>query len=106
MGSQKHAYADHLLDRYQKIYGSRGLLTESSWELQHGVPKRVPYGTKGSTRVDVLDTATRRAYDYKFGGARMSSSQRKKIVTTTPATRVFTVRPTSAARRPGIREVF
>ena len=106
VGSQKHAYADRLLDRYQKIFGSRGLLTEKSWELHQGVPRRVPYGTKGSTRVDVLDTATRRAYDYKFGGARMSSSQRKKIVTTTPATRVFTVRPTSAARRPGIREVF
>ena len=61
-GTNKHTYAKTLLDRYQNIYGSRGLQTEVSYS--GGFP--VKYGTSGSARVDVLDLANGVAYDYKF----------------------------------------
>lgn len=61
-GTAKHAYADELLTRYQNIYGDRGLVTESTW--LNGAAR--PYGTAGAVRIDVLDTTTNLAYDYKF----------------------------------------
>ena len=61
-GTQKHSYAKNLIDRYQSVYGDRGLRTETSWKNH----RQVSYGTKGSARIDVLDTANNCAYDYKF----------------------------------------
>jgi len=78
-GSKKHAYAKKLLDRYQKMFGSRGLETEVSYV--GGVPKG--YGTKGSVRLDVWDKNARVVYDYKFTtnpGKGLTTSQISKIV--------------------------
>ena len=61
-GTTKHAYARKILDRYQGIYGSRGLVTEQDYLA--GRP--VPPGTKGAARPDVYDPATGIVYDYKF----------------------------------------
>ncbi|MCT2278010.1 DNRLRE domain-containing protein [Micromonospora chalcea] len=61
-GTAKHAYADKLLQRYQGIYGNRGLVTEQSY--LGGLP--VPRGTAGSARPDVFDPASGIIYDYKF----------------------------------------
>ncbi|WP_433958703.1 RHS repeat-associated core domain-containing protein [Cytobacillus horneckiae] len=49
-GTKKHTYAKDLLDRYQSIYGDRGLKTETSW-LNN---QQVPYGTKGSARLFLI----------------------------------------------------
>ncbi|MER5181772.1 LamG-like jellyroll fold domain-containing protein [Streptomyces sp. NPDC002896] len=61
-GTAKHAYADKLLQRYQGIYGNRGLVTEQSY--LGGVP--VARGTAGSARPDVYDPASGTVWDYKF----------------------------------------
>ena len=50
------------MERYQRIYGGRGLVTEASW---CGGFNR-PYGTRGSVRLDVFDQTTGIVYDYKF----------------------------------------
>ncbi|MGW1780402.1 polymorphic toxin-type HINT domain-containing protein [Streptomyces sp. NPDC002143] len=61
-GTKKHTYAEKLLNRYQGIYGSRGLVAEQSYLNGVAVPK----GTKGSARPDVYDPAAGIIYDYKF----------------------------------------
>jgi RHS repeat-associated protein len=61
-GTLKHGYAQRLLDRYQSMYGSRGLQTEVSY--LNG--QAVPYGTKGSVRLDVYEPSTGSIWDYKF----------------------------------------
>ncbi|MDT8717968.1 peptidoglycan-binding protein [Clostridium sp. 19966] len=82
-GTLKHSYAKELLDRYQSIFGYRGLETETSW-LRRNSAK---YGTKGSARIDVLDTINNTAYDYKFTinpGRGLSQSQINKIFSNGP----------------------
>jgi hypothetical protein len=61
-GTLKHTYAETLLNRYQNIYGYRGLDTEVSYVGG----SRVPHSTPGSARLDVEDTVNNLAYDYKF----------------------------------------
>jgi RHS repeat-associated protein len=61
-GTRKHTYARRLLDRYQSLFGNRGLETEVSF--LNGV--RVPYGTAGSVRIDVLEAGAQSVFDYKF----------------------------------------
>jgi hypothetical protein len=61
-GTKKHAYAATLLDRYQGIYGSRGLQVEQAY--LNGVP--VPGKPSGSAIPDVFDPSTGIIYDYKF----------------------------------------
>ena len=61
-GTDKHAYAKRLLDKYQGIYGDRGLRTETTWLRG----RRETYGTAGSIRIDVLDVKANWAFDYKF----------------------------------------
>ena len=66
-GTLKHSYAAALLERYQQMFGNRGLLVEKSYIGG----QQVPYGTPGSVRLDVFDEgwwagATRKVFDYKF----------------------------------------
>jgi RHS repeat-associated protein len=61
-GTLKHSYAQRLLERYQSIYGNRGLQTEASYLKGQAVP----YGTKGGVRLDVLEPSTGCVWDYKF----------------------------------------
>jgi hypothetical protein len=55
-GRNKHAYASKVLDRYQRIYGDRGLETDQ-------------FFNRGSRRgfLDVVDHANKTIYDFKFG---------------------------------------
>ena len=67
-GTAKHQYASKLLNRYQRIYGDRGLLTNHSFN--NGV------GNRGF--LDVLDSKNGIIYDFKFGKAVMSPAQFNK----------------------------
>ena len=82
-GTYKHTYARDLLNRYQRMYGDRGLRTETSW-LDH---VEVNYGTRGSVRLDVYDANTGSVFDYKFvskPGTGLSQSQTYKILLNGP----------------------
>ena len=76
IGIAQHTYAKNLLNRYQKMFGDRGLVAERSFI--NGV--RVPYGTSGSVRLDVFDIHTGAVWDYKFGVTPMSAAQQAKIM--------------------------
>ncbi|MCP4591860.1 MAG: hypothetical protein GY842_14080, partial [bacterium] len=91
IGAKQHGYAKRLLNRYQRRFGDRGLVTERSFV--NGV--EVPYGAKGSTRLDVLDLNTGAVWDYKFGTTPMSAAQRARILTHGPSVTSITevVRP-------------
>jgi RHS repeat-associated protein len=81
-GTLKHGYAQRLLDRYQSMYGSRGLQTEVSY--LNG--KAVPYGTRGSVRLDVYEPSTGRVWDYKFTtNPSLSGSRVQRIINNGPA---------------------
>jgi hypothetical protein len=75
LGTRQHKRARDVLDRYQQMFGERGLVTERSFI--NGL--EVPYGSKGSTRLDVLDTLTGDVWDYKFGVTPMSQGQINRI---------------------------
>ncbi|EKK03426.1 hypothetical protein RBSH_01230 [Rhodopirellula baltica SH28] len=75
LGSGQHKHAKDVLERYQRMFGERGLVAERSFI--DGL--EVPYGSKGSTRLDVLDTLTGDVWDYKFGVTPMSQSQINRI---------------------------
>lgn len=62
-GSHLHTRSKKLLERYQKIYGDRGLEAEISF-LKGGSTR---YGEKYSSRFDVYDGTNQVVYDYKFG---------------------------------------
>ena len=67
-GTAKHNYANRLINRYQSIYGNRGL--ETNVYFNNGV------GNRGF--LDVLDRTNGIIYDFKFGNAVMSGAQRLK----------------------------
>lgn len=67
-GIAKHQYASKLLNRYQNIYGDRGLQTGLSFN--NGV------GNRGI--LDVIDHTNGIIYDFKFGKAVMSKAQYNK----------------------------
>jgi len=70
-GSLKHQYAKKLLDRYQKMFGDRGLETE--FPFNNGP------GNRGF--LDVVKHSTMQIWDYKFGKAVMSTEQYLKYST-------------------------
>ncbi|WP_165798557.1 DUF4225 domain-containing protein [Chitinophaga costaii] len=67
-GTAKHQYASKLLNRYQSIYGNRGL--ETGLYFNKGV------GNRGF--LDVIDYTNGIIYDFKFGKAVMSPAQYNK----------------------------
>lgn len=67
-GTAKHQYASKLLNRYQSIYGNRGL--ETGLYFNKGV------GNRGF--LDVIDHTNGIIYDFKFGKAVMSPAQYNK----------------------------
>ncbi len=66
-GIAKHTYANNLLNRYQSIYGNRGLQTNVYFNGRHG---------RGF--LDVLDNTNGVIYDFKFGRPFMRTSQFNK----------------------------
>ena len=90
LGTWEHGYAQRLLNRYQNMFGDRGLVTEQSY--LNRVWK--PYGTAGSVRLDVRDISTGAVWDYKFGAGGLTPAQRLRIITKGPnVTSVTEVRP-------------
>ncbi|WP_149240736.1 RHS repeat-associated core domain-containing protein [Dyadobacter sp. 32] len=67
-GTKKHQYATSLIDRYQSLYGNRGLLTNNYFN--NGVNNR--------GFLDVLDKTNGIIYDFKFGKAVMRPTQFQK----------------------------
>jgi mono/diheme cytochrome c family protein len=93
-GIAKHQYARDLLNRYQDIFGSRGLRAEIS--VING--NEVLYGTRGSVRLDVLEGSVRNPsmiYDYKFGTSGLSTGRINQIrrLGGYPGTPIIEVRP-------------
>ena len=80
LGIAKHGYAEVLLNRYQQMFGDRGLQTEVS--VINGELK--PYGTAGSVRLDVLEGSANNPaaiYDYKFGTSGFTPGREDQIRT-------------------------
>lgn len=81
-GTLKHGYADKLLTRYQRMFGNRGLRTEQRY--LNGQVWQEGMGLKGTVRLDVVEgplTSPTAVYDYKFGGASLSSGRISRIRT-------------------------
>lgn len=76
VGTYKHGYAEAMLNRYQRMFGDRGLTTEA--RFVNGSEWRVGDPLAGSIRLDVTQgplTAPTHVWDYKFGGATLSPSR-------------------------------
>jgi RHS repeat-associated protein len=71
-GTAKHTYATELLERYQKIYGDRGLETNVFFN------NNAILGPGNRGFLDVLDRTNGVIYDFKFGNAVMSNDQYTK----------------------------
>ncbi len=71
-GTAKHSYATNLLDRYQSIYGHRGLFPN------HSFNNNLILGPGNRGILDVLDKTNGVIYDFKFGKAVMSPAQYNK----------------------------
>ncbi len=67
-GTAKHTYATKLLERYQKVYGNRGLLLNDYF----------PDMGFGKGFLDVRDVTNGIIYDFKFGEPVMRTSQFNK----------------------------
>ncbi len=85
-GTLKHSYAAKVLDRYQSLFGNRGLEVEKNWLGN----MRVNGNLKGSTRLDVYDILNNKVYDYKFVmpqnvGKGLKQSQINKIINQGPS---------------------
>jgi len=81
-GTFKHTFAKRMLDKFQKLFDDRGLLTERSWKDGD----KAKYGAKGSVRTDVYDPASGTVYDYKFvqSPPGLSANQVQRIVANGP----------------------
>jgi hypothetical protein len=67
-GTLMHQYAKNLLDRFQKIFGSRNLQTEIRYV--NGQVWRPGMSIRGSVRLDVVEgnpANPTHVFDYKFG---------------------------------------
>jgi RHS repeat-associated protein len=79
---RQHDYARRVLDRYQKIYGQRGLSTEVRY--YGGRPWRSGDPLRGSVRLDVVEGplgSPTAVYDYKFGAAGLRPGRIRQIRT-------------------------
>ena len=82
-GTAKHTYANNLLNRYQSIYGSRGL--EFNNYFNNGV------GNRGF--LDVVNHGSKTIYDFKFGSATWRSGQLLKYQRNFPGYNIQIIRP-------------
>ncbi len=80
IGVKQHDYARRVLDRYQRIYGDRGLSTEVRY--LDGLPWQPGDPLKGSIRLDVVEGPLRSptaVFDYKFGNAGLTTGRVNQI---------------------------
>lgn len=77
----KHGYAEKLLNRYQGMFGDRGLTAEA--RFINGAPwQRGVDPLSGSIRLDVVEgplTNPTWVWDYKFGGAQLTPARINQI---------------------------
>lgn len=71
-GTEKHIYSFKLLERYQKIYGNRGLRTNVYFNNEGLL------GPNNKGFLDVWDQTNNIIYDFKFGKTGMSKNQYEK----------------------------
>ena len=82
-GTKKHTYAENLIERYQKIYGDRGLKTN---EYFNNGP-----GNRGF--LDVHDIQNKIIYDFKFGkNPKMGQPQIDKYMRNFPNNQVVPIK--------------
>lgn len=80
VGRAKHGYAEHVLNRYQRMFGDRGLTAEARYV--GGSPWMSGTSTSGSIRLDVVEGPLARptgVWDYKFGNAALSQGRITQI---------------------------
>ena len=83
VGTKKHTYAEKLIERYQSIYGDRGLKTNEYFN--NG------YGNRGF--LDVHDTKNNIIYDFKFGkNPRMGQQQINKYMRNFPGNKIVPIK--------------
>lgn len=100
-GKEKHLYAEKLLKRYQKITGQRSELLVETRYLGRRLWERGD-GLKGSIVPDVYDIIAKRAYDYKFGDAKVTPNQRKRYEHQLPeGSDLIQVKPSKDDLKPG-----
>jgi hypothetical protein len=90
-GTKKHKYAEKVLTRYQRRYGSRGLEVEEVYDVNGGSKR-----TKGSIILDVVDEKFKTTYDYKFTTKKtrqISKSRTTKIKEQSGMKRIVEVKP-------------
>lgn len=80
-GTLSHSRAARFIDKYQGIFGDRG--------LRNNFYVRGPNGRLGSSTFDVLDTSTIVIYDFKFGqNAVTKTSQFNKYTVARPGAQI------------------
>jgi len=79
-GSLSHSRAARFIDKYQGMFGDRGLRTNYY--------VRGPNGRLGSSTFDVLDTTKNVIYDFKFGKPVMSNAQFTKYSVARPGAQI------------------
>lgn len=73
--------------RYQRLYGDMGLRTNYYFNRN----AKLGLGNRGI--LDVISNRTNTIYDFKFGRAYMSSSQRAKYIRNFPNYNISIIRP-------------
>ena len=79
-GKRKHKYAENFLDRYQNMYGHRGLHTEERY--LNGNIWKSGQSLKDTVILDVVEgplSCPTNVWDYKFGNATLSQSRINQI---------------------------
>jgi len=79
-GSEKHLYAERLLERYQGIFGDRGLSTEVRYIYRR--PWQPGDGLLDSVKLDVVEgnlVRPTRVFDYKFGNQGLTPARLNEI---------------------------
>lgn len=87
LGTAKHEAATELLERYQNIYGDRGLKFKQYFNNE----AILGLGNKGF--LDVVDHANQKIYDFKFGKAQMGNSQLSKYMRNFSGYIIQTIKP-------------
>ena len=83
VGTKKHTYAEKLIERYQKMYGDRGLKTNEFFNN----------GTGNRGFLDVHDTKNNIIYDFKFGkNPKMGQPQINKYQRNFPGNKVVPIK--------------
>ena len=86
-GTLKHSAANKLLQRYQNIYGDRGL------EFNKYFNNNSKYGLGNKGFLDVINFNKKVIYDYKFGGADWRPGQYEKYIRNFEGFKIYKIKP-------------